>query len=149
MKMLRHGSCHCGAVRFECSVDLAPAGERSEPELPGIWWTSSFRCNCSFCLKTRYWKAFVRPADFRLLAGEDMLTEYRFGPGEIRHLFCSRCGVRTHASAAFDVMGGAFHAINISTLDNVSPEEFATIPMTYEDGRNDDYTSPPAVTHHL
>lgn len=149
MKTSRHGSRHCGAVRFECAVDLAPSGQRGEPDLPGIWWRSSFRCNCSFHLKARDWKTFVRPADFRLIEGEDMLTEYRFGPGEIRHLFCSRCGVRTRASAAFDITGGALHTINLSTLGDVSPEEFAAIPITYEDGRNDAYTSPPAVTRHF
>ncbi|QCI67411.1 GFA family protein [Phreatobacter stygius] len=149
MKRLRHGSCHCGTVRFECSVDLAPAGQRSEPERPGVWWTSTFRCNCTFCLKTHYWKAFVLPADLRVTAGQEALSDYQFGERQIHHYFCSRCGIHPFASASYEPMGGAFHAVNINTLDDVTPEEFAAAPITYEDGRNDDWSSAPAVTRHL
>lgn len=149
MKRTHRGSCHCGAVRFECALDLAPPGQRSEPDLPGIWWTSTFRCNCTFCLKTRFWKGFVRAADFRLVEGEEALTEYRHDGGEIRHVFCRRCGVHPFGSAAFEQMGGAFYAINIGCLDDVTPEELAAAPITYEDGRNDAWDRVPAVTRHL
>ena len=69
MKKTYQGSCHCKAVRFSCQLDLAPAGQRSTPELPGIRWTSTFKCNCSSCWKNRFWKGFVRAQDFRLEAG--------------------------------------------------------------------------------
>lgn len=59
MKQTYSGSCHCGAVRFECDVDLA----------------ATRRCNCSFCLKTRFWKAFA-------MAGEAMLSDYQAAPSE-------------------------------------------------------------------
>lgn len=149
MKRLRHGSCHCGAVRFECTVDLAPAGQRSEPELPGVWWTSTFRCDCTFCLKTRYWKAFVREADFRLVAGADVLSDYLFGGREIHHHFCSRCGVHPFAGSSMELLGGAFYAINIGCLDDVSFEELAETPITYENGREDKWNVPPAETRYL
>jgi hypothetical protein len=46
-------------------------------------------------------------------------------------------------------MGGAFHAVNIACLDDVGPEELAQAPITYEDGRNDAWERPPAVTRYL
>lgn len=144
-----HGSCHCGAVRFACVIDLAPEGQRSAPELDGVWWTSSFRCNCTWCAKTRFWKAFVRPAGFQIIEGEGALTEYRFGEGHIRHTFCSRCGVHPFASASFEPMGGDFFAVNVACLDDVAAEGLAAVPVTYEDGRNDAWERPPAITSYL
>jgi hypothetical protein len=64
MKKTYHGSCHCGGVRFEADIDLAPDMRAG---WTGRWWKSTFKCNCTYCTKTRFWKLFI-PADaFRLL----------------------------------------------------------------------------------
>lgn len=149
MRKTYHGSCQCGAVRFAANLDLAPEGERSEPAREGPWWTSTFRCNCSFCLKMRFWKVFVTPEDFTLLSGEDALTEYRFGHKMIRHVFCKHCGAHPFASANFDIMGGAFYAVNIICLDDATDDELASAPIVYEDGRHDTWDRAPAVTSYL
>jgi hypothetical protein len=92
MKKASHGSCHCGAVRFDCQLDLAEG---------------TSKCNCSICTKTRFWKATVKAEGFRLLLGEDALPDYRFGGGAIHHLFCSRCGVKSFGSGDMEELGAS------------------------------------------
>ncbi|WP_353217017.1 GFA family protein [Sandarakinorhabdus sp.] len=52
-------------------------------------------CNCSICAKTGYLHLIAGPADFTLLNGADVLTDYRWGTGTARHLFCARCGIKS------------------------------------------------------
>jgi hypothetical protein len=136
-----HGSCHCGAVRFECDLDLA-AGTR--------------RCNCSYCTKTRMWKVFALAGEFRLKEGEAMLSDYRaansnWPEGNVHHYFCSRCGVRSFSQGYLEMapFNGWFHAVNVACLDDATDEELAAAPIQYEDGRNNNWDNPPAVTRHL
>jgi hypothetical protein len=128
MKKTYHGSCHCGAVRFKCELDLAGG---------------TSKCHCSICTKTRFWKAIVKADGFQLLQGEDALSIYRFGGGTIHHLFCSRCGVKAFGSGDMEALGGKFYAINVACLDDAMDEELAQAPVTYEDGRNDRWDQAP------
>ena len=141
MKKTYQGSCHCGAVRFECDLDLA-AGTR--------------RCNCSFCAKTRFWKAFAMAGQFRQKQGEDALADYQGEPsqwpqGHVHHYFCRRCGVRPFSKGYLEMapFNGEFHAVNIACLDDATDEELAGAPVQYEDGRHDRWDDAPAVTRHL
>lgn len=128
-----HGSCHCGAVRFEADIDLA---------------RGTLRCNCSFCAKVRFWPAIIEPAAFRLLAGADALTEYRFNTRRERQPFCRHCGVR-----AFGIGNsprwGEYYAVNVTCLDDADEAALAAAPITYVDGKNDDWETAPAHTAHL
>lgn len=133
MRKLYHGSCHCGAVRFEAEIDLAAA---------------TSKCNCSICTKSRFWKSVVKDDAFRLLSGDDALSDYQFGGHNIHHLFCRRCGVKPLGRGHLDGFGD-FVAINIACLDDVTPGELAQVPVLYEDGRNNDWESPPVETRYL
>jgi hypothetical protein len=74
-----HGSCHCGAVRFEINADIA--------ELT--------TCDCSLCRKKNALMTAVHESGFKLIAGEEKLTLYRWNTGVARHYFCSVCGIYT------------------------------------------------------
>jgi hypothetical protein len=104
MKQSYSGSCHCGAIRFEAAIDLAPPGERSRPDRDGVWYTTTFRCNCSYCAKTRYWKAFVSAVDFRWVSGQETAGNYQFAGREIDHHFCATCGVQPFMRSSLDSM---------------------------------------------
>lgn len=79
-QILHKGGCHCGAVRFE--VDLPRTVEVED-------------CNCSICAMSGNDHIIVPASRFRLLQGENSLTEYRFNTGVARHLFCKFCGVKS------------------------------------------------------
>jgi hypothetical protein len=140
MKKTYHGSCLCGAIRFECDLDLA---------------TGTTRCNCSFCKKARFWFTLVKPDAFRLLHGAELLTDYqRTVEGRPRYLhfgFCSRCGLRPFTQGGGDVFptGGDFYAVNVASLDDASDEELATAPIHFADGRHDDWKAESAEHRYL
>lgn len=135
MKRLHKGSCHCGDVRFECELDLADG---------------TSKCNCSICSKSRFWKAIVPADKFRLLRGADHLADYQFASRSIHHQFCKTCGVKPFGRGNFEPIG-AFYAVNVACLDDVSDQELAAAPIAVEDGRNNKWGpgSEPAVTSYL
>lgn len=119
-----HGSCHCGAVAFEADIDLS---------------RGTIRCNCSLCTKQRNWAAIVPEDAFRLLRGEASLTEYRCNTRTEQHFFCATCGVRPFGKGS-SPRWGAYVAVSVHCLDDVSEEELAAAPVSHLDGRNDDWT---------
>ena len=149
MKKLYSGSCHCGSLRFRASIDLAPPGERSPPSREGIWWTTTFRCNCSYCSKMRYWKAFVPAGDFEWISKREDAANYQFAAREIDHYFCKTCGAQTFARSSLEQLGGEFYCVNIACLDNVSDSELANAPIAYEDGRDDAWDRAPRETRYM
>jgi len=126
------GSCHCGAIRFEADLDLAEG---------------SNRCNCSYCAKARAWFAIAKgPLSFRLLDGAGV-SEYRWTPPDrpephLTFTFCRSCGIRTYARGNLAALGGTFHAISVPALD-LSPAEFAAIPVRYINGKDRRYDETP------
>jgi hypothetical protein len=75
------------------------------------------------------------------------VSEYRWTPpgDDEPHLtftFCRHCGVRTFAQGRLEHLGGIFHAVSVPALD-LSPEQRATIPVRYINGRDRRYDEVP------
>jgi hypothetical protein len=64
-------------VRFEIETDF--------PELT--------MCDCSICKKKNALMVKVHESKFKLLAGQECLTEYQFHTKTARHFFCKVCGI--------------------------------------------------------
>jgi len=128
-----HGSCHCGAVRYAADIDLA---------------RGTVKCNCTVCTKMRFWAAVVAPKDFRLLQGEAALREYRFHTRRDGHYFCGACGINVFSTGDAP-RSGPFVAVTVASLDDLPVEALLAAPVRYIDGRNDNWTTPPAQVRHL
>ena len=110
------GGCQCGKVRYEVKLDL------------GKPVTS---CNCSMCGRSGTLLTFVPATQFKLLSGEESLTDYLFNHHAIHHLFCKVCGIKSFARGAGK--DGPTVAINARCLDGV---EVADLNIHNFDGRS-------------
>lgn len=111
------GSCHCGKVRYEVALDL------SNPVIA---------CNCSMCGRSGTLLAFAPASDFKLLSGEDSLTDYLFNRHAIHHTFCSTCGIKAFAKGVAPD-GSETRAINTRCLEGVDATQLA---VHHFDGKN-------------
>jgi hypothetical protein len=131
-----HGSCLCKRVTWEAELDLA---------------AGSMKCNCRWCAKQRLWSVKVKPEHFRCTSGESELTAPVFEEGRPRHgNFCRHCGLNVFAQVpAAEWNDGAYVSVNVATIDDLTPEEVAAIPVLHLNGRDDDWFNLPKVTSHL
>jgi hypothetical protein len=108
------GGCHCGAVRFQVTVDHHQVDD----------------CNCSICQKKGFLHLIVPKDKFKLLKGEDVLTTYTFNTGIAQHKFCRICGIhsfyipRSHPDCI---------DVNVRCLDGNVINNFEIVPF---DGLN-------------
>ena len=109
------GGCHCGAIAFEV-------------EAPARMTVSE--CNCSICRMSGYLHLIVPRARFRLLRGAEVLSEYRFNTGSARHLFCSRCGVKSFYVPRSNPDG---YTVNLRCLDQSTLAEVTIEPFDDRD----------------
>ncbi|TFW36145.1 GFA family protein [Massilia horti] len=128
-----HGSCHCGAVRFEADIDMS---------------LGTIKCNCTICTKMRFWGAQVGPDAFRLLEGKEELGEYRYHSMRDGHFFCKRCGIHTFSTGDSPRMG-PFYAVFVACLDDLPVDELMGAPVRVLDGRNDNWATAPSEIRHL
>jgi len=127
-----HGSCHCGNARYTVTYDFSKG---------------TAKCNCTMCVKMRIWHIFFKAEKFNLLSDPDLLTDYQWVPAgqtksRMHNFFCKNCG--TSLFAWGDFPDGKYYGIQITTLDDLDPDEVAAAPLKYEDGRNDRFDRVPA-----
>lgn len=105
-------ACHCGAVRMRVRLSDGLRTAR--------------RCDCSFC-RMRGAVAVSAPLDgIEILSGQDSLGEYRFNTGTAVHHFCKVCGIYTHHQRRSNPDE---YGVNVAILKDVSPFDFAEIPV--------------------
>lgn len=111
----RRGGCHCGAVAWEADLPDEVTAEA---------------CNCSLCEMTGYLHVIVPASRFRLLGGEDALSEYRWNTGTARHLSCRTCGVKSFYVPRSNPDG---YSLNLRCMDR---GQFARVTIRAFDGRD-------------
>lgn len=108
------GSCHCKAIQFEIEApDVLEADD----------------CNCSICKKSGFLHLILPRENFRLISGEECITEYRFNTGVAKHTFCKICGIKPFYTPRSNPDG---IDINVHCLDTPP----AAINITPFDGQN-------------
>ena len=109
------GGCHCGEIKFKFKAN----------ESVEIW-----KCNCSICRMHDYEHFFIKHDDFKIIKGNELITEYSFGTKKAKHLFCKKCGIksfyqpRSHPDS---------YSVNLKCLDE-PPKIENTV---YFDGKNE------------
>ena len=107
-----HGSCHCGAIRFEIDTDF----------------TEFTKCDCSLCRKKNAVMAKVHEDQFKLVQGEDDLGLYEWNTNTAKHHFCKKCGIYTFHRKR---VTPDYFGINVHCLDDV---DISDIPVVGVDG---------------
>jgi len=107
MRQSYSGGCQCGNVRYEVEADIGEV----------------IACNCSRCGRLGSLLTFVPASDFKLKTGEAAETEFQFNKHNIRHRFCSVCGIQSYAMGKTPD-GKEMAAINVRCLDGVDPDSF-------------------------
>ena len=116
MKKRYEGGCQCGAVAYEAELDV----------------DECMTCNCSRCQPLGAVLAFAPRNEFKLVKGEENLTEYRFNKKAVAHLFCKDCGIQSFSYGAMPD-GTEIAAVNLNTLQGLDPR---SLSPKHVDGRS-------------
>ncbi len=108
-------------MRFEADLDLSKGATM---------------CNCTICVKLAPVGTIVKPAELRLVKGEDQLSSYSFGSHVGQRKFCKTCGVYCFGLGHLDILGGDYVSINLNTLDDF---DRGTIDIKHFDGRHNNW----------
>jgi hypothetical protein len=106
------GTCHCGAVEFEVTLEKGLENLR--------------RCNCSLCRRKGAIMAGVPIANLKVVKGADMLTLYQWNTKLAKHYFCKMCGIYTHHQRRSNPNE---YGVNVACLEGVDPFALGDIPV--------------------
>jgi hypothetical protein len=107
MKKGYTGGCQCGKVRYEAQADIGEV----------------ISCNCSRCRKLGPLLSAVAMSDFKLLCGENEVTDYQFNKRTVHHLFCKTCGIESYAYGK-GPGGREMVMLNVRCLDGIDADQF-------------------------
>lgn len=87
-KLWYDANCHCRLVRLRLRT-LPLYSSSGEQEVFQPWC-----CNCSICTKNGYLNIYPTDQmnDIEWVSGKDELSRYMYGPKDIGHGFCPKCG---------------------------------------------------------
>ena len=113
------GRCHCGAIGFTYSTDIAPSD----------W--SVRACQCTFCRAHGALSTSDPAGHIRFDAARpEQLRRYRFGLRTADFLLCAECGV--YIGALTEVDGRAYGILNVGALSPIPAGVAEPRAMTYE-----------------
>jgi hypothetical protein len=96
------------------------------------------------------WTARATPEDFRAISGEEELSGYKPGQSKGHVGFCKHCGVVPYGWVpATEWNPTEYVSISVNALDDLDHAELAAAPITYYDGRADNWWNAPGETRHL
>ena len=101
------GSCQCGRVKLEAAIDLESHKNRADFTDPNAY-------------------VLVPPSAFRLIEGENDLSDVQFGPLFGLNRFCRYCGVRVFGKGHLAKLGGDFCVVGLAALDHDHDYDGAT-----------------------
>jgi len=104
MTTVRTGTCHCGAVAFEVTLENGLQDLR--------------RCNCSLCRRKGTIMASVLVGSLTVTRDADMLSIYQWNTKAAKHYFCKTCGIYTHHQRRSNPSQYGF---NVACIEDVDP----------------------------
>ena len=118
MSIQKKGSCHCGRVQFEVSLDKD--------------FSEALSCNCSICQRKGTLLSFVPKTQLKMMSGAESLQDYQFAKKRIHHTLCKVSGVPPFSSAIAPD-GPDTAAINVRCIENI---DLDSLRIHKYDGKN-------------
>jgi hypothetical protein len=117
--MLIQGSCHCGNIAFEFTLEAEPK------EIPAR------ACDCTFCTKHGgLWTS--NPAGSLKVTVRDpaLVSKYAFGTNTALFHICKRCGVVPVVTS--EIESHLYAVVSVNAFNGVDPALIQRKPISFE-----------------